>query len=142
QGSRYALARDIANNQAEPSVAEMKKVVIIAADGASGTAKPYAGERLKRRMPLRQEARLYLLRDCQVARGLALGLQPCSVRTALSLKSTRRFVDFNKREAVPVDIFEKGVPRLSPPPRRLRRREFKPDSALRPFIKERSHIFG
>src|SRR5215510_8379292 len=66
QSSRYALARDIANHQAEPSLAEIKKVVIVAADGASGVAKPNIGERLKRRMPLREEARLYVLGNCQV----------------------------------------------------------------------------
>src|SRR5262249_17625911 len=66
QSSRDALARDIANHQAEPSLAEIQKIVIIAADGASGAAKANIGEGLKRRMPLRKEARLYLLGDCQV----------------------------------------------------------------------------
>src|SRR5262245_16803341 len=62
KGSRHALTRDIANHQTEPSIPEMKKVVIVAADGASRRAKTYTGERLKRRIPLWQEARLYLLR--------------------------------------------------------------------------------
>src|SRR5215469_14392070 len=131
QSSSYALARDIANNQAESSLAEIKKVVIIASDGPSGIAKPSIGERLKRRMPLWEETRLYLLGNGQVARGLALGL-----------KSTRRFVDLNKRVTVPIHIFEKGVPGLAPSPGRLRRREYKTDSALRPFFEERSHVFG
>src|SRR5215467_753987 len=56
QSSSHALAHDIANHQAESSLAEIKKVVIIAANGASGVAKPDIGERLQRRMPLWEEA--------------------------------------------------------------------------------------
>ena len=63
------------------------------------------GERLKPWTPLWEQARLYLLGDCQVVRGLALGLQLCRIRAALRLKSTRRLVDFNERETVPVYIF-------------------------------------
>jgi hypothetical protein len=73
-------------------------------------------------MPLREEARLYLLGDCQVVSGLALGLQPFRFRTALRLNSARRFVDLNQRESISVDIFENCVPRLPPPPQRLRGR--------------------
>src|SRR5262249_25569735 len=120
KSSRYALARDIANHQAEPSLAEAEKIVIIAADGASRVAKATIDEGLKRRMPLREEARLYLLGDCQIVRGLALGLLLCRFRTALGLDSTCRLVDFNQREAISVHIFEEGEPRLPPPPRRLR----------------------
>src|SRR5262249_19080883 len=111
-GSRYALARYIGDHQAEPSLAEIQKIVIIAADGASGVANANIGEGFKRRMPLWQEARLYLLGDCQVVSGLALCLQLCRLRTALLLKSARGIVDLNKRETVPVHIFEKGEPRL------------------------------
>src|SRR5262249_38289510 len=118
-----------------------KKVVVVAADGARGVAKPHIGERLKRRMPLGKQARLYLLCDCQVVGGLALGLQPCRIRTTLRLNSSSRLVDLNKRETIPVHIFEKGVPRLPPPPRRLRRWERKTDSMLRPFFEDRSHVF-
>src|SRR5262245_13955160 len=141
QSSCYALARDIANHQAEPSLAELKKVEVVAADGASGVAKPNIGEGLKGRMPLWEEARLYLFSDCQVVRDLAPGLQPCCICTALSLDSSRRLVDLNKREKIPVHIFEKGVPRLPPPPRRLRRWECKTDYVLRPFFEDRSHVF-
>src|SRR5262245_7214059 len=132
ESSRDALARDIANNQAEPSLAEIQKIVIIAADGASRVAKANIGEGLKRWVPLWEEARLYLLGDCQVVSGLALGLQPCRFRTALRLNSTRRIVDLKQREAISVDIFENGVPRLPPPPRRLRGREYKTDPVVRP----------
>ena len=85
---------------------------------------------------------MYLLGDCHVVHGLALGLQPCRIRTALSLDSTRRLVDLNQRETVSVHIFEKGVPRLPPPPGRLDRCECKTDSVLRPFFEHRSHVFG
>src|SRR5262249_34372225 len=102
QSSRYALARDIANHEAEPPLAEVQKIVIIAADGASRVAKATVGEGLNRRMPLREEARLDLLGDCQVVSGLALGLHLCGFRTALGLDSTCRLVDFNQREAISV----------------------------------------
>src|SRR5262245_25972178 len=69
QSSRDAFARDIANHQAEPPLAEIQKIVIIAANGASRVAKATIGEGLKRRMPLREEAQLYLLGDCQVVSG-------------------------------------------------------------------------
>src|SRR5689334_10148794 len=47
QSACYALSRDIANHQAQSSLAQVKEVVIIAADGASGVAKSNIGERLK-----------------------------------------------------------------------------------------------
>src|SRR5262249_36603167 len=141
ESSRNALARDIANHQAEPPLAKVQKIVIISADGPSRVAKATIGEGLKRRMPLREEARLYLLGDCQVVSSLALGLQLCRFRTALGLNSACRLVDFNQREAISVHIFEKGVPRLPLPPRRLLRREYKMDPLLRPFLEERSHVF-
>ena len=74
--------------------------------------------------------------------GLALGLQPCRFRTALRLKSARGIIDLNKRVTVPVHIFEKGEPRLPPPPRRLRGWNCKTDSVLRPLFEQRSHVFG
>src|SRR5262245_47016884 len=127
QSSRYALARDIGNHEAESPLAEVQEIVIIAADGASRVAKATIGEGLKGRMPLREEARLYLLGDCQVVSDLALGLQLCRFRKALGLNSTCRLVDLDQREAISIHILEKGVPRLPPPPRRLRRREHKTD---------------
>jgi hypothetical protein len=93
-------------------------------------------------MPLWEEARLYLLRDGQIVRGLPFGLHPCRIRTAFRLKSTRRLVDLNKVETVPVHIFEKGVPRLPPSKGRLCRWLRKTDSVFRPFLEERSHVFG
>src|SRR5215831_15738187 len=44
QSSRYALARDIANHQTELPLAEVQKIVIIAAHGASRVAKAAIGE--------------------------------------------------------------------------------------------------
>src|SRR5262249_45548521 len=117
QSSRDALARDVANHQAEPPLAELQKIVIIAANGASRVAKATIGDGSQRRMPLREEARFSLLGDCQVVSGLALGLQLCRFRTALGINSTCRLVDFDQRETISVHIFEKGVPRLPPPPR-------------------------
>src|SRR5262249_18435634 len=142
QSSRNALARYIGNHQAEPSLAEIQKVVIIAADGASGVAKANIGEGLKRRIPLWEEARLYLLGDCQVVSGLTLGLQRSRFRTALRLKSASGIIDLNKRETVPVHIFEKGETRLPPPPRRLCGWNCKTDSVLRPLFEQSSHVFG
>src|SRR5215469_15960937 len=93
QSSRNALARYIGNHQAEPSLAEIQKIVIIAPDSASGVAKANIGEGLKRRIPLWEEARLYLLGDCQVVSGLALDLRPGRFRTTLRLKSARGIID-------------------------------------------------
>src|SRR5262249_45827572 len=85
------------------------------------------GEGLKRRMALREEARLYLLGDCQVVGGPALGLQLCRFGTTLGLYSTCRLVDFNQREAISVHIFENSVPFLPPPPGWHCRRDYKTD---------------
>ena len=56
QSGCHAFSRDIANHQAESSLTEIQKIVIIAADGAGGAAKATIGESLKGRMPLREEA--------------------------------------------------------------------------------------
>src|SRR5262249_39828038 len=61
---------------------------------------------------------------------------------ALGLESSRGLVDLDDRETVSVHILEKGVPRLPPSPRRLRRRDGKMHSALRPRFEDRVYVFS
>src|SRR5262249_1277644 len=57
QSSRYALARDIGDHQAEPPLADVQEIVIIAADGASKAANGTISEGLKRQHALWRQTR-------------------------------------------------------------------------------------
>jgi hypothetical protein len=64
QSGSDAFARYVRYYQAEPPAAEIKKVVIVSADGPSGMANPRIDKRSKQRLALREQTGLHLLGDC------------------------------------------------------------------------------
>ena len=93
QSRPHTFARNVRYDKPEPSVAEIKKVVIVPADGPSGTANPRVDKRLNQRLALRKQTALHLLGDCQVVRGLALRLQPGGLGAALCFQRARRLIN-------------------------------------------------
>jgi hypothetical protein len=63
KSSSYAFAGDVADDEAEPPLADIEEVEIIASHLASGKAQARVFESLGRGMDLRKQARLYLLGD-------------------------------------------------------------------------------
>src|SRR5260370_19149156 len=112
QSGSDAFARDVRYYKAEPSAAEIKKVVIISTDGPSGMANPRIDKRSNRRLALWKQTGLYLLGDCQVVRSLAVRLQPDGLGAALCFQRARRLIELNQRKTVSVHIFKNRVPRL------------------------------
>src|SRR5260370_39355847 len=116
QSGSDAFARDVRYYQAEPSAAEIKKVVIVSTDGPSGMANPCISKRSNQRLGLRKQTGLHLFGDCQVVRCLALPFQPGGLGPALCFQRARRLIELNQSKTVSVDIFKNLVPRLASSP--------------------------
>ena len=69
------LARDVGEHQTYLAAAQLEEVVVVAADGARLHAVAGAVECSKLRDAARQEPRLHFLRELQLDRRAALGLQ-------------------------------------------------------------------
>jgi hypothetical protein len=89
KSSSYALAGDVADDEAEPPLADIEEVEIIASHLASGKAQASVFESLGLGMDLRKQARLYLLGDFQFLSRTAFGFKLLGVRF-LHGESTRR----------------------------------------------------
>src|SRR5262249_9288447 len=129
QSRSDAFACYIRYYKPEPSVAEIEKVVIVPADGPSGTANPRIDKRLNQRLALRKQTALHLLGDGQFVRGLALRFQPCGLGAARCFQRARRLIELNQRKTVSVHILKNRIPRLPASPGRLHGWERETDSA-------------
>ena len=67
-----SLARDVGEDEAEPAVAQVEEVVVVAADRACLAAGACAGERAERGGLLRKQPALDLLRNLELPRLTAL----------------------------------------------------------------------
>jgi len=80
KSSSYAFAGDVADDEAEPPLADIEEVEIIASHLASGKAQARVFESLGLGMDLRKKARLYLLGDFQFLSRTAFGFKLLGVR--------------------------------------------------------------
>src|SRR5215471_5634048 len=95
QSSSDALAHDICYYQAESSIAEIKKVVIVSTDAPRGMARPRIDKRSNRRLALGKQTGLDLLGNCQVVCSLPLRLQLGSLGAPLCFQRLCRLVELN-----------------------------------------------
>ena len=99
-----AFAGDIADDEAEPAVAELEEIVVVAADLARLDAHARVVEASERRKRLREEARLDLLGDFEFLSGTALLLDLFLSRAALLFDGVSDLVETEECEGVAVGV--------------------------------------
>src|SRR6266851_1473930 len=159
-----SFSRDVTDHEAEAFLAEIKKVIIIAADFASLDAKAGVFKSFQGRLRLGEEPSLNLFGDFEFLGDAALGFQPPGKGTALRFDSLSHLVEAHQRKGIAVKIPKAGkdaAPNRSVLcagsrwVRRLRgahvhlifeafqaRRELEANSALGPFAVLGNHILG
>src|SRR6516162_70637 len=142
QSGSDPLAGYVRYHEAEPSAAEIEKVVIVSTDRPGGMANSRIDKRSSPRLVLRKQTGLHLLGDGQVVSRLALRFQLGGLCAALGFQSACCLVELNQRKTVSVYIFKNRVPRLPASPGRFHWWEREADSASRPFSIQTTHVFG
>ena len=99
-----ALAGDVADNQAETVGAEVKEVVVVAADRASRVAMAGVVEPADWRTNLREKAALDFVGDFELLGCPALGFELRGIGAAFGLQGVSDFVEADKVEDISVNV--------------------------------------
>src|SRR5579864_4360562 len=139
EGGANSLPGRVADDQAETILAEVEKIVVVAADlvGLNATAGIF--ESVEARQGLRKQASLHALGDFQFLRGAALGFELLFGKAALGFDFADKVVAADEGKRVAVEIVEAGED--SAPERGLRR-VMEANAALAPFLEFRHDVFG
>src|SRR5262249_31545837 len=104
QSAADSLARNIAGHKSHVLTPKIEKVEIIATHSPRLNADSRVIERRKRRLVLREQARLHLFRNISLLPQQTLERLPVSNRLALLFDLPRRFVKTEEDERIPVRI--------------------------------------
>ncbi len=103
-----ALAGNVTDDQAETVGAEIKKVIIVASDGACREAVTRVVEPADRRVNLRKKAALDFVSDFKFLCGAAFGFELCCGSATLGFEGVGNFVETDEGENVAVNVAEAG----------------------------------
>ena len=158
QRRRNALAGDVAKHQAEPRLAEIEKVVVVAADLSRLNAGAGVLQGLQFGQSLWKQPRLHLPGNLQLVSSPPLRIPPFGGGLALRLHRAADFVETDQRKRILIEVFETGegaTPRrrvvvsgcgrgsrrfIGDAPQSRRAAEL--DAAAAPFAVRRRQVFG
>src|SRR5467141_252709 len=103
-----SFSGNVADDEAEPLLAEIQEVVIIAADFESLDADSRVFQGLERRECLREEPGLHLFGNFEFLDGAAFGFLFVSEGAALLFDGVGHFVEAHQRKGIAVKILETG----------------------------------
>ena len=106
QSSRDSLARDVADHQSDAVLAQIQKIVIVAAHLASLDANACVIERAERRQRLREEPRLHHPSDLEFLGRTAFAFQLLGNGSALLFERAADVIESHQRERIAVDVYE------------------------------------
>ena len=103
-----AFSGNVADDEPKALTAQVKKIVIVAADFPGLMANPRIFEGAERRKSLREKPCLNLFGDFQFLGGAALGFEFGGGGAALGFDSVSDFVEADERERIAVRVLEAG----------------------------------
>src|SRR5467141_2986532 len=103
-----SFSGNVADDEAEPLLAEIQEIVIIAADFAGLNAKAGVFEGFQRRLRLREKPGLDLLGNFDFLPSAAFGIQPLGKSAALGFDGVGDLVETHQRKGIAVKILETG----------------------------------
>ena len=103
-----AFAGNVADDQAKTIRAEIEKIVVIAADGASRVTMAGIVQPANRGTPLREKTALDFVGDFEFLSGATFGFEFCGGSAALGFERMGHFVKADEKEDVSVNVAETG----------------------------------